>query len=136
MAKFNKTFSPEIVKHMNYVSDLENNVSTLECVLRRAKIDYAIAENKERVFESKKDKLQDTLKLLLYNVAKQNSLQTTNNSCPVSIHTYIDFLENKIKILKQEIQQVECDISTSEQNIEESVAALKDLLAKIENCLA
>ena len=118
MAKFNKKFSPEIVKHMNHVCDLENNVFTLESVLRRAKIDYAIAENKERVFESKKDKLQDTLKLLLYNVAKQNLLQTTNNSvtnsCPVSIHTYIDFLENKIKILKQEIQQVECDIITSE----------------------
>lgn len=132
MAKFNKKFSPEIVKHMNYVSDLENNVSTLESVLRRAKIDYAIAENKERVFELKKDKLQDTLKLLLYNVAKQ----TTNNSCPDSIHTYIDFLEKKIKILKQEIQQVECDIITSEQNTEESVGALKDLLAKIENCFA
>ena len=136
MAKFNKTFSPEIVKHMNHVCDLENNVSTLESVLRRAKIDYAIAENKERVYELKKDKLQDTLKLLLYNVAKQNLLQTTNNSCPVSIHTYIDFLENKIKILKQEIQQVECDIITSEQNTEESVAALKDLLAKIENYFA
>ena len=136
MAKFNKTFSPEIVKHMNYVSDLENNVSTLQSVLRRAKIDYAIAENKERVFELKKDKLQDTLKLLLYTVEKQNLLQTTNNSCPDSIHTYIDFMEKKIQILKHEIQQVECDISTSEQNTEQSVAALKELLAKIENCFA
>lgn len=95
MAKFNRKFSPEIVKHMNYVSDLENNVSTLQSVLRRAKIDYAIAENKERVFELKKDKLQDTLKLLLYTVEKQNLLQTTNNSCPDSIHTYIDFMEKK-----------------------------------------
>jgi hypothetical protein len=46
----------------------------------KIKINYAIAENKERVFELKKDKLQDTLKLLLYTVEKQNLLQTSNRT--------------------------------------------------------
>ena len=62
--------------------------------------------------------------------------QQVRSQSMMNIHTYIDFLEKKSKILKQEIQQVECDIITSEQNTEESVGALKDLLAKIENCFA
>ena len=132
MSTFNKLFSPEIVKHMNIISDLENNICVLESVLKRAKIQYAIAKDKQRVFETKKDKLQDNMKLVLYNLAKQKSI----DGSPDSIDTYVEFLEEKIKNIKQEIQQVECDISTSEQNTEQSVAALKELLAKIENCFA
>ena len=53
MSTFNKLFSPEIVKHMNIISDLENSICVLESVLKRAKIQYAIARDKQRVFELK-----------------------------------------------------------------------------------
>ena len=135
MSTFNKLFSPEIVKHMNIntaVSDQENTVSVLESVLKRTKIENAIAKNKESIFEIKKDKLRDILKLVLYNVAKQKSF----DGSPDSIQTYVDFLEEKIKSLKQEIQQVESDIFTSERNTEESVAVCSELLEKIEHYLA
>lgn len=135
MSTFNKLFSPEIVKHMNIntaVSDQENTVSVLESVLKRTKIENAIAKNKESIFEIKKDKLRDILKLVLYNVAKQKSF----DGSPDSIQTYVDFLEEKIKSLKQEIQQVESDIFTSERNTEKSVAVCSELLEKIEHYLA
>ena len=135
MSTFNKLFSPEIVKHMNIntaVSDQENTVSVLESVLKRTKIENAIAENKESIFKIKKDKLRDILKLVLYNVAKQKSF----DGSPDSIQTYVDFLEEKIKNLKQEIQQVESDIFTSERNTEKSVAVCSELLEKIEHYLA
>ena len=135
MSTFNKLFSPEIVKHMNIntaVSDQENTVSVLESVLKRTKIENAIAKNKESIFKIKEDKLRDILKLVLYNVEKQKSF----DGSPDSIQTYVDFLEEKIKSLKQEIQQVESDIFTSERNTEESVAVCSELLEKIEHYLA
>ena len=117
---------------MNIISDLENSICVLESVLKRAKIQYAIAKDKQRVFETKKDKLQDNMKLVLYNLAKQKSI----DGSPDSIDTYVEFLEEKIKNIKQEIQQVECDISTSELNMNKSVAACKELLDKIEKKFA
>lgn len=135
MSTFNKLFSPEIVKHMNIntaVSDQENTVSVLESVLKRTKIENAIAKNKESIFKIKEDKLRDILKLVLYNVEKQKSF----DGSPDSIQTYVDFLEQKIKNLKQEIQQVESDIFTNERNTEKSVAVCSELLEKIEHYLA
>jgi len=70
---------------MNDMSELENDISVLESVLRRSKIECTIAKNKQQFFEKKQDELQELSKLVLYNVAKQKSIN--------SIDTYVNFLQ-------------------------------------------
>ena len=59
-----------------------------------------------------------------------------DNNLSERINNKYEIWQHFLYNLPIKIQQDECDISTSEQNTEESVAALKELLAKIENCLA
>ena len=46
-------------RERNDMSELENDISVLESVLRRSKIECTIAKNKQQFFEKKQDELQE-----------------------------------------------------------------------------